>query len=469
MASSSPPKFPLRAVAALFLERQHLTRPRAYRLSERRLVAFASDAGGIQIDSINVIDRAHYLTVWARFGPYDRRVLDRLVYRRRAMFEYWAHAACLVPAVHFPWWRRAMLDYSLRSRRWGKWLQRNRPLVDQIEAQITARGPLGSADFENEGKRAAGGWWNWKPATHALDYLWMSGRTLIESRVHFHKRFDLAERIMGEALAREPPSSEDFRQWHLRRSLHAMGAATATDLRMYLTFPHAELTDRRRVLAELVASGEVVPISVSGGSAEKKEAAWFALASDLPALSAAAERRAPSRGTTLLTPFDSLLWYRQRAERLFGFDYKIEVYTPGHKRVHGYYVLPLLHDGQLVGRVDAKVHRQDEWLEVKRIHFEPWFARGESPPAASWGRVDRDEAMAGLVDALQSLAAFEGARKVTIGRVLPVKFAAPLRRSLRKELNIAAGSEIIDTSSEIVATPAKLSRSSPKRAAGGRS
>jgi hypothetical protein len=200
MASASPPAFPLRAVAALFLERQHLREPRRRRLTERSLVQFASDAGGIQLDSINVIDRAHYLTVWSRFGPYDRRVFDRLVYERRVLFEYWAHAACLVPTAHFNPWRRAMLDYTLRSRAWGKWLRKNEALVAQVEAEIAARGPLGNTDFKEGRRRRAGGWWNWKPATHALDYLWMSGRTSVHSRVHFHKRFDLTEYLTASAL-----------------------------------------------------------------------------------------------------------------------------------------------------------------------------------------------------------------------------------------------------------------------------
>ena len=404
--------FPLRAVAALFLERQHLRAPRRRRLTERNLVRFASDTGGIQLDSINVIDRAHYLTVWSRFGTYDRRLLDRLVYERRALFEYWAHAACLVPAAHFNPWRRAMLDYSLRSRAWGKWLKKNVALVARVEAEIAARGPLGNADFKEGGPRRAGGWWNWKPATHALDYLWMTGRTSIHSRVHFQKRFDLAPRVMGEALAGEPPSAEEFRRWHLRRSLHAMGAATATDLRMYLTFPRMEMAERRRTLAEAMADGEVVEIAVAGTP-------WFALAADLPALRAAAGRKAPARGTTILSPFDSFLWHRERTGRLFGFDYRIEVYTPGPKRVHGYYVLPVFHDGQLIGRIDAKTHRAERVLEIRRVHFERWFARGEKPPAAAWGTLDRDRALAGTAEALRSLATFVGADRITLGRVAP--------------------------------------------------
>ena len=430
MPAPSPRPLPLRAVAALFLERQHLRHPRARRLGVGSLSRFVEDVGGLQIDSINVIDRAHYLTTWSRFGPYDRKSLDRLVYRRRALFEYWAHAACFVPAAHFRHWRRAMLDYSRRNRGWGKWLQKNRTLVKGVEAAIAARGPLGNADFQNDGKRRAGGWWNWKPATHALDYLWMTGRTLIHSRVHFQKRFDLAERVMVKALAEEPTSAEEFRRWHIRQSLHAMGAATGTDLRMYLTFPRAEHTDRRRVLREMLATGEVVEIAVANSAGKLGRDHWYALAIDVPALIAAGRRRSPSRGTTMLTPFDSFLWHRERTERLFGFSYRIEVYTPGHKRVHGYYVLPILHDGQLIGRLDAKTHRAERRLEVKRVHFEPWFARGETPPAASWGPLDRDEAVAGVADAVRSIATFVGAERITLGRVLPSRLGAPLRRAL---------------------------------------
>src|SRR5207237_2128828 len=145
---------PLRAVATLFLERQHLARPRAATLTARRLTRFVEDVGGIQLDSINVLDRAHYLTVWARFGPYDRGQLDRLVYRRRLLFEYWAHAACLVPATMLPWWRRAMLDYRIRHTGWSDWLRRNGKMLRTVQEAVQANGPMGNGDFE--GRRAAG-------------------------------------------------------------------------------------------------------------------------------------------------------------------------------------------------------------------------------------------------------------------------------------------------------------------------
>ena len=428
---SAPETFPLHAVAALFLERQHLRRPRRHAFSPARVARLTADTGGLQIDSINVLERAHYLTVWSRFGAYDQRALDRLVYRRRVLFEYWAHAACLVPTAHFAAWRRAMLDYHTRSRGWARWLKKNR-------RDARARWRRRSAGRSSRQRRlrapppAAGeaGWWNWKPTTHALDYLWMSGRTLVHSRPHFQKRFDLAERLMPEALAREPLTADDFHRWHLRQSLHAMGAATRAR--------PADVPDVSR------ASGPPSAADGSRGSSRRarssrspwsqdrrrRECAGYALAEDLPALAAAARRRVASEGTTLLSPFDSFLWHRERTRRLFGFDYRIEVYTPGHQRVHGYYTLPILHDGQLIGRVDPKVHRAERRLEVKHVHFEPWFARGARPPAARWGALDQDAALAGLADSLRSLAIFVGADAVSLGRVTPSSFRTPLRRRL---------------------------------------
>jgi hypothetical protein len=422
-----PPVVSRRAVAALFLARQHLGRPRTRRLSARSLLAFVEDVGGLQLDSINVVERAHQLTLWSRFGPYSRAALERIAYRRRLLFEYWAHAACLVPTSHFPAWRRAMLDYSVRSRAWGDWLRTNRRALREVEEALVANGPLGNADFRHRRRPgSASGWWNWSPAAHALDYLWMSGRTLVHSRTHFQKRFDLAERVLPEALAREPLSQDAFHRWHLQRSLRAMGAASEADLRMYLSYPRSATEGRRAALRAALAAGEVVALRVEG-----ERARHLALAEDLPVLTAAERKARPARGTTLLSPFDSFLWHRDRTRRLFGYDYTLEVYTPGPRRVHGYYSLPIFHDGQLIGRLDPKTHRADKRLEVKAVHFEPWFAKGAPPPAASWGAVDRDRAFAGTADALRSLATFVGASEVTLGRVSPRALLAPLRRALR--------------------------------------
>jgi hypothetical protein len=421
----SAPVVSRRAVAALFLERQHLDRPRARRLTAANLARFAEDTGGIQLDSINVVDRAHHLTLWSRFGPYRRAVLDRLVYGRRVLFEYWAHVACLVSTAHLPAWRRVMLDYQHRHKGWTGFLRKHPRLLRAVEEAIRARGPLGNADFQHPREAGPRGWWSWKPATHALDFLWMSGRTSVHSRVHFQKRFELFEQAWPAAAFAECLDAPAFRRWHLERSLHAMGAATETDLRMYLTFPRTAAGERRAVLGEMLRTGEVVEVTVDGDRARS-----YALARDIDALADAGRRRAASRGATLLSPFDSLLWHRERAVRLFGYDYRIEVYVPAPARRFGYYALPLLVDGQLVGRVDAKLHRGERRLELRRTHLEPWLVAGAPPPAAAWGPLPLERGLAGLADAAWSLAAFTGADRVDVGRVSPGFARAAVRKAV---------------------------------------
>src|SRR5712692_8440549 len=420
------PAVSLPAVTTLFLQRQHLARPRAAMLTAKRLARFVEDVGGLQMDSINVLERAHYLTVWSRFGPYDRARLDRLVYRRRLLFEYWAHAACLVPTSMLPWWRRAMLDYRVRHTGWSNWLRRNAKVLSLVKASVQANGPMGNADFE--GRRPAGGrrgWWDWRPVQHALHYLWMTGTLTVHSRRHFQKRFDLLERALPHVLGLEAISPEEFQRWHLERSLHAMGAATEADLSRYLTFPRVLPAARRAALRAMLERDEVAEIEVEGSPGR-----WLALTRDLPALARAGRAPTPSHGTTLLSPFDSFLWYRDRVARLFGFDYRIEVYTPGPKRVHGYYALPILHHGHLIGRLDAKAHRAEGLLEIRHAHFEPWCARATTPPAGG-DCVDLDEALVGLAETLGSLATFVGANKIVIRRVTPHRLRAPLARVLR--------------------------------------
>jgi uncharacterized protein YcaQ len=408
------PTFPLRAVRDLFLARQWLDRPRGRRLTGASLEAFAAATGGIQLDSINVVARAHLLTLWARFGTYDPALLDRLIYRRRVLFEYWSHAACLIARSDLAAWRRAMLDYTTTHRGWSTWLQTNHPLLAAVEAAITERGPLANGDFaDDRADRGDSGWWNWKPAAHALDYLWMTGRTLVASRAAFQKRYDLAERVLPEWPTVTPLDEAAFRRWHLRRSLAAMGAATEIDLRLYLMFPRLGAAVQRERLRDALADGEVVEVAVEDSSAR-----WFALADDLPALARLARRPAVHRGTTFLAPFDSLLWHRARTHRLFGFDYKIEVYTPAPRRRFGYYTLPILSDGRLIGRVDAKHHRDERRLALRHVAYETPLA-------------EPDAAVTGTAGAARALAEFLGAERVTLERVTPAKQLVPLRRALR--------------------------------------
>jgi len=421
------PKLSRRAVAAEFLRRQWLDNPRGRRLTERTLSDFVSQTCGLQIDSVNVLDRAHQLTLWSRFGEYDRARLERLTYRKRVLFEYLTHVACFVATRDLPLHKAIMDDTPARfDARHKGWRKKYRDIIAAVEQAVSERGPLGNADFERPsamGKSA--GWWSWKPATHALDYLLKAGRIGVHSRVNFLKRYAAMPRVLpGWDATKALPLEQAMRE-RLLRSLAAMGAASTDDLARYWTWPQWKSPAQRTTLKALLGEGLVREVAVEG-----ERAPWFARTEDVPALVRAHRKRAPSSGTTLLCPFDSFLWHRERVHRLWGFFYRIEIYVPGPKRTHGYYSLPLLHDGQLIGRVDLKSHREAGVLEARHVHFEPWFAAGEPAPGVSWSEVDRDAAFAGLAGALHSLATHVGVEQVRLGRVTPGKFKPALRRAL---------------------------------------
>ncbi|MBI4064557.1 MAG: winged helix DNA-binding domain-containing protein [Elusimicrobia bacterium] len=174
------------AAAAFFVKRQWLDQPLSLAFTKENLTRFVRDAGGLQLDSINIVDRAHYLTLWSRFGPYDKAALDKMVYQDRALFEYWAHAACLVAPSDLEGWGRAMKDFRSHRTGWSNWLKANSRILNRVEEEIRKRGPLSSSAFARpDAMGKAGGWWDWKPAHHALHYLWLSGRLAVHARRHF--------------------------------------------------------------------------------------------------------------------------------------------------------------------------------------------------------------------------------------------------------------------------------------------
>lgn len=427
-AARTLPLVSRRAAAALFLERQWLDRPRGRRLTERTLGDFVSQTCGLQVDSVNVIDRAHHITLWSRFGEYDRAKLERLTYKKRVLFEYLTHVACFVATRDLALHRAIMDDAPRRfDARYPGWRKKHRDVIAAVTTAITERGPLGNADFERpESMGKSAGWWSWKPATHALDYLWKAGVIGIHSREHFHKRFALNERMLPMLATTLAMPHELAMRERLLRSLAAMGAASRTDLTRYWTWPGWSAPAQTAMLRRLIDEGAVREVRL-----ERESAAWYARAEDVEALERAHRKRSPSQGTALLAPFDSFLWHRERTHLLWGYFYRIEIYVPGHKREHGYYSLPLLHDGHLIGRVDLKTHREAGVLEARHVHLEPWFAAGEPPPGVHWGKLDRDAVFAGLAGALRSLARHVGVSEVKLARVTPAKLKPELLRALR--------------------------------------
>jgi uncharacterized protein YcaQ len=314
-----------------------------------------------QIDSVNVLVRAHYLPAFSRLGAYDRALIDRAAWgkrRDRRLFEYWAHEASLLPLALHPLlrWRMARAE---RGQAGWTYLRRfageRRAEADALLRRIESEGPMAASDFEHGKSRS--GWWEWGATKHALEYLFWSGRlTTATRRGSFERLYDLAERVIPPAILALPtPGEAEAHRRLVERSARALGVATAADLRDYFRLGPAE---SNAAIAELVDAGTLLPVQVEGW----RQGAY---------LHAEARRPRRTRAQALLAPFDPLIWHRDRAERLFGFRYRIEIYTPAPKRVHGYYVLPFLMDEKLVARVDLKADRQAGRLIARNIHVEP--------------------------------------------------------------------------------------------------
>jgi uncharacterized protein YcaQ len=314
-----------------------------------------------QIDSVNVLARAHYLPAFSRLGPYDRALLDRAAWGRkgeRRLFEYWAHEASLLPLELHPLLRWRMERAARGEIGWRSlrtFANEKRDEAEAILARIRAEGPLAASDFDHGKSR--GGWWEWGDTKRALEWLFWAGRiTTATRRGSFERLYDLPERVIPPAILALPtPAPAEAQRRLIDLAARAHGIATAADLRDYFRLKPDE---SRGAIEALVEAGTLRPARVEGWSQ--------------PAfLHADARRPRRIEGQALLAPFDPLIWERARAERLFGFRYRIEIYTPAAKRRHGYYVLPFLMDEALVARVDLKADRQAGRLIARNLHLEP--------------------------------------------------------------------------------------------------
>ncbi len=352
-------------------------------VTARRLLNLVRGLGAVQIDSVSVLVRSQFLPAFSRLGPYDRGLLERLAYRRpRRLFEYWAHEASLVPIEAYP-----LLRWRMRRARDGRgtWssvarVGRERAdLVESVRATIERRGPMSASEFEDT--KSTGSWWGWNETKRAVEYLFWSGRLMaVTRRSSFERVYDLTERVLPARLANAADLPEhDAHRELLAIASRAFGVATEADLRDYFRLATA---DARPRIAELVEAGRLLPATVEG---------WKQKAYVHP------EARVPRRidASALLSPFDSLVWNRVRTKRLFDFHYRIEIYTPAHKRIHGYYVLPYLLGEALIARVDLKADRHASALLVHAVHFEPG-ADGPEARARLRGDLARMAAWLGL-------------------------------------------------------------------------
>jgi uncharacterized protein len=318
--------------------------------------------GLLQIDSVNVLARGHYLTLFGRLGPYPLELVDKAAwYAPRRLFEYWGHEASLLPVATQPLFRWRMR--RARDDAWGsiRRVARERPdLVKRILAEVAERGPIAASEVEEDAPRTREPWWSWSDAKRAFEFLFWSGQITSARRRRFERLYDLPERVLPRAVVDAPtPGVEDAQRELVRIAARSLGVAAERDLRDYFRLPTAETRER---VAELVEAGELLPVDVEGWATP----AYLWHRTTVP-------RRVSARA--LVGPFDSLLWERSRVERVFGFRYRIEIYVPAPKRVHGYYVLPFLLGDRLVGRVDLKADRAARALLVRAAHAEP-----DAPP-----------------------------------------------------------------------------------------
>jgi hypothetical protein len=347
----------LRDARHVALAAQGFGAARGARVTRRALRAVVARLGCVQIDSVNVLVRSHYLPFFSRLGAYDVALLeDELYGARRTLAEYWAHEASIVSCERWPLLRWRMERAREGRGTWGSVarIASERPdLVRSVRDRIAAEGALAASDFENA--RGSGSWWGWSDTKRALEYLFWSGEiTTRRRRASFEREYDLSARVLPREIARTHVDEPTAHRELVSIAAGAFGIATERDLRDYFRL---DLADTRNAVRELVEMGELVAIAVEG---------WREPAYAKPPL------RIPrhAQGRALLSPFDNLIWNRPRAERLFAFDYRLEIYTPVAKRVHGYYVLPYLVDGRLVARLDLKFDRPSATLLAHAIHLE---------------------------------------------------------------------------------------------------
>lgn len=324
----------------------------------------------LQIDSVNVLVRAHYMPLFSRLGAYDRSLLERVAYhpKKRGAFEYWGHEASLIALDLHPHLRWRMARAASGKGIYGglaRFGQEKRAFIEEVRREIAMRGPLSAGELSNGGK-GQGSWWGWSDGKRALEWLFWAGEVTTATRRGFERVYDLPERVLPSDILNAPTPSEDEAQRELlRRSIRALGIASERCLRDYFRL---DPQDAKARIPELVEAGDLVPVTVEG---------WNGTIYLDP--QARMPRRVEARA--LVSPFDPIVWERTRTERLFDFRYRIEIYTPAEKREFGYYCLPFLLGERIVARVDLKADRAGGNLVVHSIHPEAAVPPGEIAPA----------------------------------------------------------------------------------------
>lgn len=352
-----PVPIPNTRARRLFLDRHALAEPPTGPATGQALHDLIARIGFVQVDSINTVARAHDMILWSRRQSYRPPALKHLLEQDRSLWEHWTHDASILPVgLHGIWQHRFARDEQRLHRNWRRWFREGyEAQLDCILDRIARDGPVGTADVGEGEPRSRGGWWDWHPSKAALEWLWRTGKIAVTRRDGFAKIYDLAERVIPERH-RTPVPADIVTDWACRSALRHLGFGTSGEIAAYW---NAIGPEQARVWCRAaLARGEIVEAEVEGASGQRRKALAFPETLD-------AEPPEPGRRIRILSPFDPCLRDRDRAEFLFGFRYRIEVFVPEPKRIHGYYVFPVLEGDRLIGRIDAKAFRDAGALRVR--------------------------------------------------------------------------------------------------------
>ena len=416
-AIKANPIYPLAAVRTLALHAQGLAQPPAAQTppTPDTIYDLIEQMGCVQIDTLQMVQRSQYIAVWSRLGTYSPVDLDQVAYGSRRLFEYWLHAACLIPLKDY--------RYRLPVMRWhradgGHWYHGwsanpdNLALMKAVLKRIQHEGPLRAADFEHPETRR-GTWWDWKPAKHALEHLFNQGRLLIANRVNFQRVYDLRERILPDWVDTTEPTDEEMQRHWVERSLKALGVCDAGQVAGYVH--DVKRLTARAVVKQLIDEGAAVEIQ-----AELSDGLSHSLVvhcDHLPALEQAADGALRARHTTFLSPFDNLWWAPGRDMQVWGFRQALEAYKPKGTQQYGYFCLPILHHDRLVGRFDPKLERQAGRLRLKALYLEPKVKPDE-------------ELVSDVAAAMRDFLKFHNATDLVIERSEPAAFGKKLLKAM---------------------------------------
>ena len=375
-------RIPNRDARRLFLHKHALSEKPA------DLGALFDQLSFVQLDSINTVARAHHMIIHARMPAYRPRELDRLMVRDRRVFEHWTHDASVINMDHYPYWR-------MRFQRSGegalaRWMKSRRgdfhALTDPMLERIAREGPLCSGDVGEDEKKGSGGWWDWHPSKTALEYLWISGQIAVCHRHNFRKYYDLAERIIPDHARAPELTDEDCIDWSCNSAIDRLGFATSGEIASF--YDHVSAAEARDWCKAELGAGRLIEIEI-----ESADGTWRKSFARPDVESQLAKAPATPGMVRILSPFDPALRDRKRAERLFGFFYRIEIFVPAPKRIYGYYVFPVLEGDRLIGRIDMKADKGV--LRVTRFWPEPGVPVGKGRLARLETAIERTRRLSG--------------------------------------------------------------------------